>query len=203
MELTAGPGRGNARARRLRWWLGGWLLAVAGAASAGLPAQNARAQRPSRDDVEAAYLYNFGKFVRWPSSSTQGPLVICVAAQDSLSQALSGLVTGEQIDQRPLQVKAVDNPGAVAGCSILFIGPTDPGRLNALLTAAAGKPILTVGDAPDFLVRGGAIQFVQMEDHVRFSVNLGAAGHSGLGLSSELLKVAVSVTGRPGTGGEP
>ncbi len=118
-----------------------------------------------------------------------------------MTQALNRLAAGEQIDQRPLAVKAVSDPGAVAGCSILFIGSTEPGRVDTFLAAAAGKPILTVGDAPDFLARGGTIQFVQMEDHVRFSVNLSAASRCGLGLSSELLKVAVSVTGRPGTGG--
>jgi len=201
MELRAGPTKARPRAPRPRRWLGGVLLAMSGLASSGLFWQNARAQRPSRDEVEAAYLYNFGKFVRWPAASAGGPLVICVAAQDSFAAALSQLVAGEQIDQRPLQVKSLENAGGVQGCSILFIGSAETARVDTLLAAAAGKPILTVGDAGDFLVRGGTIQFVLAEDHVRFSVNLSAANRCGLGLSSELLKVAVSVTGRPGTGG--
>jgi hypothetical protein len=45
------------------------------------------------------------------------------------------------------------------------------------------------------------IQFFQVEDHVRFSVNLDAANRNGVGLSSELLKVAVSVKGKPQGGG--
>lgn len=201
MELRAGPRRERPRAARRRWWAGAVLLAVAGAAWAGLFSRSARGESPSREDVEAAYLYNFGKFVRWPAGSSRGPLVICAAAQESVSPALRQLVAGETIDQRPLEVRSLDNPSGVAGCSILFVGATDPGRVDAYLGAAAGKPILTVGDAPDFLVRGGAIQFVLMEDHVRFSVNLSAADRSGLGLSSELLKVAVSVTSKPEKGG--
>jgi YfiR/HmsC-like len=191
-------GRDRSRGRGQRWWLGGLLLAVAGVAWASLPSPSARAERPSRDEVEAAYLYNFGKFVRWPAGEARGPLVICVAAQESFAHAIGALVTGEQIDQRPLQVKALNVPGGVAGCSILFIGPMEAGRVDAFLAAAAGKPILTVGEMPDFLVRGGTIQFVMMEDHVRFSVNLNAANRGGLSLSSELLKVAVSVTGKQG-----
>ena len=201
MELRAGPRKGKLRTARHRWWLGGMLLVVTGAAWAGHLAADAQGQRPSQDDVEAAYLYNFGKFVRWPGGSARGPLVICVAAEDSFAPALRQLVSGEQIDQRPLQVKTLDSAGGVQGCSILFVGATQTGRADALLGAAAGKPILTVGETPDFLTRGGTIQFVQTEDHVRFSVNLDAANRSGLGLSSELLKVAVSVTGRPGRGG--
>ena len=199
MELRTGPVKASGAKRR--WWLGGLLLAVAGAASAGLASQNARAERPSRDEVEAAYLYNFGKFVRWPAASAPGPLVICVVAQDSLTQVLESLVGGEQSDRRQLAVKGGNEPGAVAGCSILFMGATEAKRADTFLAAAAGRPILTVSDAPEFLARGGTIQFVQVEDHVRFSVNLNAANRCGLSLSSELLKVAVSVTGKPGTGG--
>lgn len=174
------------------------LLALA---AGGMPAPSAPAQRPSRDEVEAAYLYNFGKFVRWPASAGRGPMTICVAAEDSLGAAVQKLVTGEQINGRQLVEKTLDRPDGVSGCSILFIGAGEAGRIDAFLAAAVGKSMLTVGDAPDFLVRGGAIQFVFMEDHVRFSVNLNAASQGGLSLSSELLKVAVSVTGRPGTGG--
>ncbi|MGA8532444.1 MAG: YfiR family protein, partial [Acidobacteriaceae bacterium] len=201
MRTTRARGKDGIR-RVARWRLGGLLLALIGLASAaGLPSPGAQAQRPSRDEVEAAYLYNFGRFVRWPAEMARGPLVICVAAQDSLAHALGSLTAGEEIDERPLQVKPVESPGGMQGCSILFISSMGPARVDAFLAAAAGKPILTVGDGPDFLARGGTIQFVLMEDHVRFSVNLSAANRGGLGLSSELLKVAVSVTGKPGTGG--
>lgn len=176
-------------------------MGLAGVASAGVPVPGARATHPSRDDVEAAYLYNFGKFVRWPAPTAQGPLVLCVAAPDSFTGALSRLVAGEQINERTLEVKALSKPDGLTGCSILFVRPAEPGRVDAYLSAVGSKPILTVGDSPDFLERGGAVQFVQVEDHVRFSVNLDAANRCGLGLSSELLKVAVSVTGKPGTGG--
>ena len=54
---------------------------------------------------------------------------------------------------------------------------------------------------PQFAKRGGMIQFVMDGDRVRFLVNLSAAERSGLTLSSELLKVAVSVK-RDGQAGE-
>ncbi len=56
---------------------------------------------------------------------------------------------------------------------------------------------------PDFLSHGGMIQFQLVEKRVRFSVNLNAVDRSGLAMSSELLKVALSVKGKvPEGGGE-
>jgi len=163
--------------------------------------QEAGAQKPSRDDVQAAYLYNFGKFVRWPENAGHGPIEVCVAGDDSFGQVMGRLVAGEQINGRRFEVRNLDRPEGAGACAIVFVDTAEPVREDAFLAAAAGKPILTVGDAPDFLARGGMIQFLLVEDHVRFSVNLAAASRCGVGLSSELLKVAVAVTGKPETGG--
>lgn len=165
--------------------------------------QEGWAQRPSRDEVQAAYLYNFGKFVRWPQGADQGPIVLCVADEDRFGQTVARLVTGEEIGGRPVQERNLDTPDGVGACSILFVGATERDREESFLAAAEGKPILTVGDNPDFLAQGGAVQFVLVGDHVRFSVNLAACSRRRMTLSSELLKVAVMVTGNSGAGGAP
>jgi hypothetical protein len=70
--------------------------------------------------------------------------------------------------------------------------------------AALGKvDVLTVSDAPDFLKEGGMVQFVVVDNHVRFAVNLDAVNRTHLVLSSELLRVASAVTGKPPAEGLP
>lgn len=191
-------GRARAAARR---WLVRFALWVAVLPAALCFSDSAATDRPTPGDVEAAYLYNFGKFVRWPEAASQGPLRICVAGSDSFEKALARLVSGERIGGRTLEASHAERMEDEKGCAILFVGSGERARLDAWLAEAAGKPILTVGDSSDFLARGGIIQFVVDENHVRFSVNLSAADHSGLSLSSELLKVAVSVVGGLGNGG--
>lgn len=161
---------------------------------------DAMAQKPTRDDVQAAYLYNFGKFVRWPGDPSHRPMLVCVAGEDPFAETLRKLVEGEQIDGRPLEVRNLDRTDGVGDCSILFIGAQERDREDSFLSAAAGKPILTVGDSPDFLERGGMIQFVLVEDHVRFEVNLDECNRHRVGLSSELLKVAAAVTAKSAGG---
>ena len=187
--------------RRTRRWIAGLIVVAASVLGAATAPRLADAERPSQDDVEAAYLYNFGKFVRWPEGPAHAPMTICVANQDALREIVSRLVQGEQIEGRTLEARTLDRSEQTGGCSILFIGGVERERLDAYLSAAAGKPVLTVGDAPDFAARGGIIQFVLTQDHVRFAVNLDAARRNHLQLSSELLKVALQVTGQPGMGG--
>lgn len=176
----------------------GWILL----GGVSLPQESpAQAFGSSQDDVEAVYLYNFAKFVRWPAGTEHSTVTICVAGQNSYVDTLKRVVTGEQLGTRPFEVRAVQGSDQEVGCDILFLGSSTRDRLDELLAACAGKPALTVSDLPDFLDRGGMIQFVLAENRVRFSVNLHPVSRSGISLSSELLKVAATVMGTAGGGG--
>lgn len=158
------------------------------------------AHEPSQADVEAVYLFDFGKFVRWPAASAQEPLNLCIAGAQRFTNSVQAIVAGEKVDGRALAVRRVLRAEDTGNCSILFIDALEKDNEEDLLAAADGKPMLTVGDAPDFLARGGMIQFMVMAKHVRFSVNLDAVAQHHLSLSSELLKVAVYVKGKPEEG---
>jgi len=167
------------------------------------PAPAAQASSFTQYDVEAVYLYNFAKFVRWPASVQNQALDICIAGRWEYTDTLTRTVAGEKIAGRPLAVRTVLKPEDEAGCDILFLGAADKAHFDNLLAAAAGKPVLTVSDVPSFLERGGMIQFQTIGNRVRFSVDLRPVARSGLELSSELLKVAVSVSGQATAGGTP
>jgi len=159
------------------------------------------ASQPSQSDVEAVYLFDFGKFVHWPAGADQGPMSLCVAGSPTFSAGLEKVVANENISGRTLDVRRVLHRDDASNCAILFIDTTQRARAEELLQAVADKPTLTVSDLPGFLSRGGMIQFQLVEKRVRFSVNLDAVNRRHLAMSSELLKVATSVKGRIPEGG--
>ncbi len=163
----------------------------------------AQAPGPSQTDVQAVYLFDFAKFVHWPTGEKHEPVTICVAAQRFYIDTLTRIVAGEQVDARPIAIRAVHVPADEAGCTILFIDNSAKEHLDSLLAETAGKPVLTVSDIPGFLDRGGMIQFLAVNNRIRFSVDLRPAERSGVSLSSELLKVALAVNGKAGGGVTP
>lgn len=164
-------------------------------------AEAAAVSQPSQSDVEAVYLFDFGKFVRWPAGADQGPMSICVAGSPSFGTGLEKVIANENISGRTLEVRRVLRVDDEANCAILFIDATQREHADELLQGVADKPTLTVSDLPDFLAHGGMIQFQLVEKRVRFSVNLDAVNREHLTMSSELLKVAMSVRGRTPQGG--
>lgn len=145
--------------------------------------------------VMAAYLYNFGKFVKWQGDRSPGPaaLEICILGKDPFGAVLDSTVAGERVDARKVKIRRLSKIEESFECSILFISSSEEDRLNPILAEAQHSGMLTVSDIPHFVERGGVIGFVMRQDKIRFEVNRGTAEQSHLVLSSELLKVASRV----------
>lgn len=160
---------------------------------------NLRAQSPATEyQVKAAYLLNFGKFVTWPPAAPPAtdPFTICILGEDPFGSVLDSTVRGEKIDGRVVIVKRIRNSREVTSCGILYISRSEQGQMRRIASSLSKSGVLSVSDSPDFIHQGGAIQFTFAGNRVRFAVNLDAAQDAGLGLSSELLKVASSVHGK-------
>ena len=169
------------------------LWATAGAP----PAASAPGSKPTEYQVKAAYLFNFGKFIRWPAAAKSDSFSICILGRDPFGPVLDTTLAGETIEGRKVLPVRVAGIQGVAACQILFISASESARLNEILAALAKSSVLTVSDMPRFAEHGGMIQFLLEGDRVRFEVNLAAAQRVGLTPSSELLKVATTVRTAP------
>jgi len=152
--------------------------------------------KPTEYEVKATYLYNFGRFVDWPPKVTQnqsGSFSICVLGQDPFGPALNATLSDETVAGKRVVAKRVPTPQDAVNCRVLFISSSEHARLKQILMTLADASVLTVSDLPQFTQRGGMVQFILEGNRVRFEVNLAAAEHAGLSLSSELLKVAMNV----------
>ena len=159
------------------------------------------AQTFSEYDVEAAYLYNFGEFVSWPAGARKSPTFdICILGRDPFDGTLDRIIANKKIDGKPIHKRDLGSPEEADGCAILYIADSEANRVHGILDAVGDKECLLVSGLPHFVRDGGTIQFVVDGDRVRFRVNLNAAAKCHLTVSSELLKVAKSVTGNPRSG---
>jgi hypothetical protein len=161
-------------------------------------ARSAQTSPSSEYQVKAAFLYHFSQFVDWPEGTfkdASSPLVYCTVGEDPFHGALDTSISGKAIGARPLQVTHFQQPQALRGCQILFIGAGEKRLVPAVLASLKGNAVLTVGESQNFVQDGGMIGFLLEENKIRFEVNLDAAEHAKLKLSSRLLALAKRVIG--------
>jgi len=146
--------------------------------------------------VKAAYLVKIQPFVTWPAASFAGPgapFELCVAGQDLLGDLLDRAIAGQSTAGHAMRVRRLPEMTDVAGCQILYLGISNPTVLRHMLDSLRGRPVLTITDGAAEGETSGMINFEVIDDRVRFAIDDDAAEESGLGISSKLLSLAVSV----------
>jgi hypothetical protein len=148
------------------------------------------AQAPLENDVKAVFLYNFAKYVDWPSApaGSSKSLRMCVPANPQFLATLREAVQGETLNGRPLAATALDGLDGARECDILYVGDATTADAAAWLRAVRGRQTLTVGDGA--LTDGLVIAFVREQNRIRFDISRSAEAHQKLTISSRLLGLA-------------
>ena len=150
--------------------------------------------------VKAAFLYKFLGFVEWPPQSFEradSPLVIGVLGADALAEELVAMVAARTAGGHPVEARKIRRGDSLAELHVLFVGRTDSAALPGLLGSTKGRSLLTVTESDEALAYGSTINFVVVDNKVRFDVALGPAEQRNLKISSRLLAVARKVLPNP------
>lgn len=177
----------------LRKGLAVLLLAVARAGALAADASTAEYQ------IKAAFVCKFGNYVEWPAADgprADGAFVIGVLASDVIAEAVTRAAAAHTVNGRAIVVRRPARGEPLDALAIVFVARTHAARLAEVLAAARGQPILTVTES-DEPANAGVVNFVVVEDKVRFDIALQPAEASNLKISGRLLAVARKVSGRP------
>jgi len=162
-----------------------------------LPAPWTQAVAQATDiQVKAAFLYKFGAFVEWPQQTFAEPgtaFTIGVLGADAVAAELEQISAGRNVHGRPIAVRRLKRGDLVSGLHVLFVGQGEAARLAEVLRAAKAQPLLVVTDAADGLPEGSIINFVPVENKLRFDIAVATAERMQLKISSRLLAVARKV----------
>jgi len=149
--------------------------------------------------VKAAFLYKFGSYIEWPGGSfarADSPVTIGVMGADTLAEELTQIVAGRNVNGRPVRVRKLRPGDPIAGLHVLFVGRGEGGRLAEILAAARGQALLTVTESEEGLELGSMINFVVVEDKVRFDIAPPPSESSNLKISTRLLGVARKIVSK-------
>ena len=173
-------------------WLTGVVVVLA------LLSGQAKEREPAPRDpneIKAACLRNFAHYVTWPTNAfTTGDSHwnIGILGDDPFGDVLEKTLKGRTEQERPFAIFRADTLDKLPSSQIVFIAYKDAAKRRAALNILKNQPVLTVGDAPEFLQEGGIIRF-QVTDRVEMSINLDQARAVSLTIPTKMLEVSHSV----------
>lgn len=151
-------------------------------------------QKPAPEyQVKAAFLYNFTRFIDWPTTafrSPTSPFVIGIIGDDPFGGYITEIVKGEKVGNHPIIIQRYHNTRDIINCHMLFVNPPATARVKDIVTLIGRRSILTVSDMENFTAYGGMVNFYKENNKIRFEVNVASSRSAHLEISSKLLTVA-------------
>ncbi|THB78291.1 MAG: YfiR family protein [Desulfobacteraceae bacterium] len=153
-------------------------------------------QQAREYQVKAAFIYNFIKFIQWPDTAFKNdtdPFHICIIGNDIPSSQFQS-IKGKKFGERTIEVYHVKHGEIHDNPNILFVGKDiSIENYRRHMSVLENKPVLIIGETPDFIQWGGVINFIFRNERLGFEISPKAARNRGLTLSSRLLKLSVIV----------
>ncbi len=129
-------------------------------------------------------------------ASANSPLVIGVLGTNPFGKTLENLCAGESVDGHPIEIQNLRRGSSIASCHIVFICSSEASRVSRVIAAAAGRPILLVGEIDSFAAAGGHLNYQFVNGAMRVEYNTAAAAQSSLKIPSKIQRAGVSVRSR-------
>lgn len=144
--------------------------------------------------VKAVYLYNFTRYFEWPESMKAGNFIIqIVGSNPNLNQELAKLAATKQVGNQKLEIRTSSGLDKDSKPHILFLLPETSGSLPEILPKLKGKSTLVITEKNGMARAGASINFVIVDNKVKFEYNKSSASRAGLKSNDEIKNLAVAV----------
>ena len=150
-------------------------------------------QSYNESQTKAMHLFNFAKFIEWPSLLNKANvrnIVIGVLGEDPIFYHFETMLKGKTIDGKEIVLKKFASLDNFSLCHIVFVCSSEQKNMVRNIQSLRNTGALLVSDLPRFCESGGHIMFVNDDQKIRFDINQNAADDEGLKISSQLLKIA-------------
>lgn len=143
-------------------------------------------------NLKAAFVYRFTNYIDWEAHLGNEDFVIGIVGTSPISQPLYAIAKAQTVKGHKIVIRTFNTPADISRCHLLFI-PQRAGFSLAEIMERVPKGMLTVSEKPGYAALGTNINFVVIDDKLKFEINTKSLYTSGLTASSQILKLAIIV----------
>lgn len=154
-----------------------------------------KAQTAELDKYKSLFTLNFIRYIGWPEEAKQGDFVIGVLKNGQLADQLKANTTGKKFGYQNIVVKEFKKIEEVSDCQILYVGNYSNYSKNASALASKlnNKNSLIITESEGAINNGSMINFVIVDNKLKFEISSNNASSFGLELSNSLTSMTQAI----------
>jgi hypothetical protein len=128
-------------------------------------------QVSSVSQAQSMFIYNFSRLIQWPAGNNTGEFIIGVIGDNEVFSSLSSFVANKKVGSQSIVVKKFDDPQSISRCQILFVGDSKISKFPEVISRIQGFNSLVITEKKGMINSGSAIDFILVEDKLKFVMN--------------------------------
>lgn len=142
--------------------------------------------------AQTLFIYNFSRLIEWPANYRTGNFIIGVLGTSDIATELELYTKGKKVGMQNIEIVRYKLPAEIQQCHILFITFSKTKLMAEINSMITGKSTLLIAEKAGALDAGAAINFVILEDKMKFELKAENANKYGIKFSSKLQEMAYS-----------
>jgi len=157
-----------------------------------------RFQQPSNYDTnakfKAVFLYNFTRYFEWSEKKKVGNFVIYVVGKnENLITELKTLASKKKVGNQDIEVKNSFVFDASVSAQIIYLLPDVSKSIADVTAKSKAKSTLVVAESPNACKTGSSINFVVVDNKLKFEYNKSNAVKAGLKTNDDIKALAINI----------
>jgi hypothetical protein len=144
-------------------------------------------------NLKAAFIYNFTRFIEWEPAAIANEFIIGVVGTSAIDNPLEEISKTRTVNTKKIIIKHFEKIEDIDKCNILFIPKNVKTPLEEFLAKIENKDVLLITEKQGYASKGASINFVIIDNKLKFEANQKAINSAGLKVSAQLLKLAIIV----------
>lgn len=140
--------------------------------------------------AQSIFIYNFTRLVEWPGEYKNGEFTIGVLGSSDVFNELKNYTGTKMVGNQPIKVLKFNSAAEVTKCHMLFVGYGKTKELPDVMTKLGGGSTLLITENRAAIDKGAAVNFVVIEDKLRFELKTSNATSVGLKVHSTFENMA-------------
>ena len=142
--------------------------------------------------VKLAFIEKFTHYIDWPSPRpNSAEFVVGIYGEDRFSEYISDYISSDLFHGKPLKIVLLKTAIDInKNMSVVFLGKDKKLALDSIVQRAKLNSCLTISEITGAAKKGVMINFVEIDNSIKFEINNKVMKQSGFKTSSHLLKLA-------------
>lgn len=143
--------------------------------------------------IHCIYIYNFTKYIQWPSDYGKGEFTIGIVGETGLADELKKMADVKTVNGRKILVKRYKNVNEVDKVCPMLILPVQSSDFLSAALRTCNKNTLIITQKAGLAKTGSPINFVSLDGKPKFEMNTTVLDKTDLKVLTQLKSIAILI----------